>query len=201
MGTGVGTHRRWEAAVSVHRDRGAWVVRWRQAGRQHSRRFATEPEALAFEAGLSGGSGKPRSSTPYVYPHETTAGVRWRYSYRDSRGRASSKRGFTSERAAARDRERTVAQVRDHGLYVSRLTFGEFFADWLRRRRPYIAPGTWADYEIHGRKRLLPHLGERRLTAITTYEVRDWLLELHESGDWAPRTLNNALGVLVSALK
>ncbi|HEX5980971.1 MAG TPA: tyrosine-type recombinase/integrase, partial [Thermoleophilaceae bacterium] len=186
--------------VSVHPDRGAWVVRWRHEGRQRSRRFDSEREAIAFEEGLSGGSGKPRSSTPYVYPYETSAGIRWRYSYRDSRGRASSKRGFATERAAARDRERTMAQIRDRGLYVSRLTFGEFFPEWLRRRRPYVAAGTWTDYEIHGRKRLLPHFGDRRLTAITTFEVRDWLLELHESGDWAPKTLNNALGVLVAAL-
>jgi hypothetical protein len=68
----------------------------------------------------------------------------------------SSKRGFPTERAAARDRERTIARVRDRGLYVSRLTFGEFFPNWLRRRRPYVAAGTWTDYEIHGRQRLLP---------------------------------------------
>jgi integrase len=30
--------------------------------------------------------------------------------------------------------------------------------------------------------------------------VQDWLLELHEAGDYAPKTLNNALGVLVAAL-
>lgn len=90
--------------------------------------------------------------------------------------------------------------MRDRGLYISRLTFGEFFRGWLRRRKPYVAAGTWTDYEIHGRKRLLPHFADRRLTAITTFEVRDWLLELHESGDWAPKTLNNALGVLVAAL-
>jgi hypothetical protein len=130
--------------VSVHRDRGAWVVRWRQDGLHHSRRFQTEPEALAFDEGLAGGAGKPRSSTPNVYAYQTRAGIRWRYSYRDSRGRASSKRGFASERAAARDRERTMAEVRDRGLYISRLTFGEFFPDWLRRRRPYVAAGTCA---------------------------------------------------------
>ena len=126
--------------------------------------------------------------------------MRWRYTYRDSRGRPSTKRGFASERAAARDRERTTARVRDRGLYVSRVTFGQFFPDWLRGRRPYLVAGTWADYEVHGRKRLLPHFGERRLTAITTFEVRDWLLELYEAGDYAPKTLNNALGVLVAAL-
>jgi hypothetical protein len=87
----------------------------------------------------------------------------------------------------------------ERGLYVSRLTFAEFFPDWLRARKPYLAR-TWSDYEIHGRKRLVPYFGERRLTAITTFEVRDWLLELHEAGDYAPKTLNNALGVMVAAL-
>ena len=149
--------------MSVHPDRGAWTVRWRQDGQQRARRFKTEAEALAFDEGISGGAAKPRSSTPNVYPYETTAGTRWRYSYRDSRGRASSKRGFASERSAARDREQTLARARDRGLFVSRLTFGEFFPGWLRARKPYLVWGTWADYEVHGRKRLLPHFGERRL--------------------------------------
>jgi hypothetical protein len=42
------------------------------------------------------------------------------------------------------------------------------FPGWLRARRPYLTAGTPADYEVHGRKRLLPHFGERRLTTITT---------------------------------
>jgi hypothetical protein len=109
MGTGVGTPALREPPVSVHHDRGAWVVRWRHDGRHHSRRFKTEREALAFGEGLVGGAGKPRSSTPNVYPYETRAGIRRRYSYRDSRGRPS------SERAAARDRERMIARVRDRG--------------------------------------------------------------------------------------
>jgi integrase len=176
------------------------VVRWRDDGTQRARRFKTEAEALAFDEGVSGGTAKPRSSTPNVYPYETSDGTRWRYSYRDSRGRASSKRGFPTERAAARDREQRMGRVRQGGVFVSRMTFGEFFPGWLRARRPYVTAGTWADYEVHGRKRLLPHYGERRLTAITTFEVRDWMLELHEAGDYAPKTLNNALGVLVAAL-
>jgi hypothetical protein len=40
---------------------------------------------------------------------------------------------------------------------------------------------------------VLPHFGERRLPAITTFETRDWMLELHEAGDYPPKTLNNAL--------
>jgi integrase len=186
--------------VSIHVDRGAWVVRWRDQGLQRSRRFRSEAEALAFDAGRRGGSGTPASSTPNVYPYETSNGVRWRYTYRDSRGRQSSKRGFRSEREAARDRERTVGRVHQGGVYISRLTFGDFFPSWLRTRRPYVTPGTWQGYEVQGRLRLVPTFGERRLTALSTFEVRDWLLELYEAGDCAPKTLNNALGVLVVAL-
>ena len=93
-----------------------------------------------------------------------------------------------------------MVRVRQGALVVSRMTFGEFFPLWLRRRRPYVTAGTFADYDVHGRKRLLPHLADARLTAITTFDVRDWLLELHEAGEYAPKTLNNALGVLVATL-
>jgi integrase len=55
MGTAVGAPTPQVSSVSVHRDRGARVVRWRQDGRQRARRFKTEPEAPAFEDGLSGG--------------------------------------------------------------------------------------------------------------------------------------------------
>jgi len=51
--------------VSVHPDRGRWVVRWRDDAGQRARRFATKAEALAFDEGISGGS-KLRSSSPYI---------------------------------------------------------------------------------------------------------------------------------------
>ena len=86
MGTRVGTFHPRDGAVSVHPDRGAWVVRWRDNGAQRARRFKTQAEALAFDEGVSGGAAKPRSSTSNVYPYETADGTRWRYSYRDSRG-------------------------------------------------------------------------------------------------------------------
>jgi len=60
--------------------------------------------------------------------------------------------------------------------------------------------GTWHDYRRHGELRLLPHLGEERLTRLTAPRLTDWLVELAESGDWAPKTLNNALTALVVCL-
>jgi hypothetical protein len=55
MGTRVGTFRPGGRAVSVHPDRGAWVVRWRDNGAQRARRFKTEAEALAAVHRIYGG--------------------------------------------------------------------------------------------------------------------------------------------------
>jgi hypothetical protein len=115
MGTRVGRLGARGEPVSVHPDRGAWVVRWRDNGTQRAHRFKTEAEALAFDEGVSGGAAKPRSSTPNVNPYETSEGTRWRDRDRDSRGRASSKRGFRTEKAAARDREQRMGRVRQGG--------------------------------------------------------------------------------------
>jgi hypothetical protein len=38
-------------------------------------------------------------------------------------------------------------------------TFGAYCERWLTRRKPYLEPGTWAGYEINGRRRLLPVAG------------------------------------------
>ena len=62
--------------MSVHPDRGRWVVRWRDNGTQRARRFKTEAEANAFHDGITGGAAKAGSSTPNVYPYETSDGTR-----------------------------------------------------------------------------------------------------------------------------
>jgi hypothetical protein len=62
----VGTPRRAGLAVSVHADRGGWVVRWRDGRRQRSRRFASEAEAIAFDEGAGSlrGRGAPNGVGP-----------------------------------------------------------------------------------------------------------------------------------------
>ncbi len=60
-----------------------------------------------------------------------------------------------------------------------------------------------ADYRNHRAERLKPAFGERKPTALTTAETRDWMAaqdELVEAGLIAPKTVNNALGVLVACL-
>jgi hypothetical protein len=83
-------------------------------------------------------------STAAIADHLASDGTRWRYSYRNSRGRPSIKRGFSTERAAGCDRDQRMGRVRQGAVYVSRMTFGESFpagcgsggATWLRTPGP-----------------------------------------------------------------
>ena len=82
-------------------------------------------------------------------------------------------------------------------------TFGAYWERWLARRRPYLEVGTWAGYEIAGRKRLLPAFGPRPLGDLSVDDVRQFMAELAEAveaGDLAAKTVNNALGTLVVCL-
>jgi hypothetical protein len=63
--------------------------------------------------------------------------------------------------------------------------------------KPYLKNGSWEDYRRQGQLRILPHLGRRKLTSLTAPELRACAVELSESDQWAPKTLNNALKALV----
>src|SRR5690242_7596251 len=134
-----------EAAMSVHHDgdRDRWVVRWREAGRQRARRFADEAAARRFDAQVA----PPPPAVVErgrggVYAYETTDGPRWRYVFRQSDGRLTSRRGFTSRAAAVHARATAVEQVRRGEVRASRETFGEFWATLLDAKRPYVTAGT-----------------------------------------------------------
>jgi integrase len=114
-----------------------------------------------------------------------------------------SKRGFASERAARDARRRLVEQVERGEVRHTKETFGGYWERWLVRRKPYLEPGTWTDYEIHGRRRLVPPFGSRPLGELSVDEIREFVAELAEgggAGQLAPKTVNNALGTLVVCL-
>src|SRR4051794_11138094 len=135
-----------------------------------------------------------------IYAYATTAGTRYRFTFRDSTGRQVMKRGFSSQTAARKERERLMGKVHAHQVRVSRESLGGWWERWLEQRRPYLEHGSWVGYRSHGERRILPQLGHRKLTSITPPELRDWLTELAASGDFAPKTLNNALKALVVCL-
>jgi hypothetical protein len=100
-----------------------------------------------------------------IYAYETREGTRYYFKYRKSDGRSATRRGFTSPRAARRERERVVVSAAMGEQTSTTETFGEFFDAWLRNRRLYLEPGTYTDYEIHGRKRLAAFVNSSPLLA------------------------------------
>jgi integrase len=188
--------------------KGAWEVRWRGAnGRQRSRRFRSEEAAREFDESIheveisarrqsyGGGGG--------VYPYETAAGTRWRCAVRRSDGSFTSKRGFTSKKAAIDARRRLTERQERGEVRHTRETFGAFWARWLERRKPYLEPGTWDAYERDGRLRLLPALGSVALGKLDVEHVRgllDELIEALEAEELSAKTINNTLGTLVVCL-
>jgi hypothetical protein len=110
-----------------------------------------------------------------IYSYGTTAGVRFRFVFRQSDGSLSSRRGFTSRRAAAVARRRLVESIDRGEVRVARESFATFWARLLRERRPYLAAGSFVDFETHGRKRLLPVFADVPLARMDEDRVRLWL--------------------------
>ncbi len=199
----------WVRSVSVRYHRGGWETRWRDAsGQSRSKRFKSEDAARAYDEAVRevspaarradlahGGSG--------VYSYSTREGIRWRFVVRRSDGSQTSKRGFTSQRAAAEARRRLVEQVERREVVHTTETFGRYWERWLARRRPYLEEGTWSGYEISGRKRLLPAFANKRLGALSVDDIRAFVseqAEAVEAGELAAKTVNNALVTLVVCL-
>ena len=122
---------------------------------------------------------------------------------RRSDGKQTSKRGFTSQRAAHDAYRRVVEQIDRGELRHTDETFGSWWETWLRRRRPYLEPNAWRAYDVDGRIRLLPAFEDTRLDKLDVEQVRSWMeqqAEAVEAGEAAPKTVNNALGTLVVCL-
>lgn len=196
--------------MSVRLDRGAWEVRWRdQTRRLRAKRFTTEEAARAFDDALLDTRPSERAAIATrgakgsVYSYDTAAGTRWRYVLRRSDGKQTSKRGFTSQRAAHDAYRRVLEQIDRGELRHTDETFGSWWETWLRRRRPYLEPNAWRAYDVDGRIRLLPAFEDARLDKINVEQVRSWMeqqAEAVEAGETAPKTVNNALGTLVVCL-
>jgi integrase len=197
--------------MSVSTHRAGWEVRWRDAaGRHRARRFPSEEAARAFDEALRevDPAGRRHDTATYaagggIYSYPTRHGLRWRFVYRRTDGGQTSKRGFTSEKAARDARRRVVEQIERGELRHTRESFADYWARWLARRKPYLEPATWVGYEGHGRKRLLPALGELPLSDVTVDAVRALVEDLAasvQSGEIAPKTVNNTLGTLVVCL-
>jgi integrase len=187
-------------------------IRWRDAsGRRRSKRFGDDEEtARTFDGAINDVANVDRrvaTSTPGagggVYPYSTAKGTRWRYVARRSDGTSTSKRGFTSPRAAREARRRLIEQIERGEVRHTKETFGGWWKTWLRRRKPYLEPNAWRAYDVDGRMRLLPEFREVRLDKLDVEHVRAWMeaqAEAVEAEEIAAKTVNNALGTLVVCL-
>ena len=191
-------------SVDFDRDKQRWRVRWRENGKQRSRRFVTEAEAMTFDEERSGLSTEP-PPTPHarapsaagdaIYAYDTKAGRRYRFVYRQSDGTSSSRRGFLSRRAAAAARRKLTESIDRGEIAVCREDFESFWGRFVADKRPYLTPGSHLDVVTHGHKRLVPFFGSERLSSIDSESVRDWLavmVELVEADEISPKTVNNA---------
>jgi integrase len=132
-----------------------------------------------------------------VYPYELGDGsVRYYVQYRTSNGVQRKRRGFRSERDAIRWRTQTMAAVYRGEVVAVRGAFAERFDCWLEEHRPRIEPGTYADYRVHGDKRLKPFFGAMKPAAVTSSDVRRYVAALLAEGRISVKTINNSLAVL-----
>jgi len=196
-------------SVDFDRSKQRWGVRWREHGRQRSRRFKTHAEALAFERSLVTEAEPPHAVRPEraggdaIYPYSTDTGIRYRFLFRHSDGSLSTRRGFTSRRGAATARRHLVESISRGEVKVARETFGEFWTRLLEERRPHLTSGSFLDFETHGRKRLLPTFAAIPLARLDEDAVRRWLgamVKLVDAGEISAKTVNNARTCLSVAL-
>ena len=156
-------------SIDFEPGRQRYRARWREAGRQRSRRFATRDEAEAFAATLE------RPAPSAGCSSGAAGGRRWRrlrlrrswrpalaVVFRQSDGSLTTRRGFSSRSAAVAARRTAIEQVRRGEVRASREPFAEFWAALLEAKRPYVTAGTLQDYATQGRKRLLPRRDHHR---------------------------------------
>src|SRR5215211_7568207 len=117
-------------SVQFDSSRSRWVVRWYEAGRQRSRRFADEPAARGFdadrraakttarrEAAMAGELAALRARVETleqqlpgearatgVFAYATRQGVRWRVAVSQPDGRVTTRRGYRTHESARQAR-------------------------------------------------------------------------------------------------
>lgn len=142
-----------------------------------------------------------RRDLPEGVHHDADRGTYY-CKWRTSTGKQAKKRGFSSPREASKHRRQQLAAAdRNEDLRPPRErgTFAAYAEAWIIERKGYVAPGTWSDYEIHVRLRLVPHFGAMRLEAIDRADIGRYVADLE--GTLKPKTINNSLIVLSAMLE
>ena len=62
------------------------------------------------------------------------------------------------------------------------IQFKTLVREWLKAKKPMVAPSTHAAFTLIAENHLVPHFGEMRIGAISEGDVQAYILELHERG-------------------
>lgn len=111
-------------------------------------------------------------------------GAGWEWRTRGPDGRAVSKGGYRTRKAAAEALAKVVTAM-SSGVYVepSRLTVASYLTDmWLPAIKSAVAPSTHKSYETHVRRHICPRIGTVPLQKLTAAQINALYRELAVSG-------------------
>ena len=54
--------------------------------------------------------------------------------------------------------------------------------EWLKAKKPMVAPSTHAAFTLIADNHLIPHFGKDKISSISEADVQSYILKLHESG-------------------
>jgi integrase len=180
---------------------------WRD-GRQRTMRFATEPEAIAFNAlsaqAKSALADGPAAPTPVaaaagpeqlpegVFAYATGAGTRYRYN-----AAGTTHRGFRTPEEALKDKGAFLLQHARGEVVVGRMYFEVAWARYLTYKDGRISDGAHENLERDGRLHILPFFTGRGLQAIDGALVEKWVQRAGQTvygkhrTPVGPKTVNN----------
>lgn len=119
----------------------------------------------------------------------------WRTASGGRRVRAHEYRVAATRREAERILEE-LRRKRDRGVDIAagRATLETFTPRWLERLD--VRRRTLETYETIARRHIIPYIGPRRMSELSTIDVEDWIQELGAAGELAPSSIGYALRVL-----
>ena len=109
-------------------------------------------------------------------------------------------RGFSTRREAQEALTERLAEInRGELVRPTRSTLGEYLTLWLEGRRADLRPTTWYGYRKVVEARIMPDIGNAKLSALDTASLEAWYGRLIADG-LSAKTVANTAGVLSVAL-
>ncbi len=117
-----------------------------------------------------------------IYTRDTKAGKRYEFIYQDSTGRTRWQTCSTLKEARQGRASKVAALARGERVAPSRVTLGEYAAEWLAQQDGRLRPKTLDRYSTDLRLHVLPNLGRRKLASVTVDDVATLLADLQRNG-------------------